>query len=200
MPSPISNLVNWFRALPPWRRRLLVGLLIFGALYLAWCHWRPTPKLPATYAPAAPSSPVAGIVKAPVPARRVMVYPKEQAARKLKLPPAETANRAEQIIAATDIKPTRKGARAVTFLNMTTGESRTLVEELPAPWLRIERKNEIGAGFDVSTRNGEMWNVYYRRDVLQVKGVIVSGRAEISGGVSQRNPEMKAGIQTRFEW
>lgn len=201
LPSPITDELARFRTLPKWRRRLLLGLLIFGALYLAWCRWWPKPPNPDTYAPARTAPPVAGLVKVPLPARQILAYPKAAAVRKLKLTPAESGSRAEAIINASDIPPSRHGSRAVTFMNLSTGESRTAFKQLPAPLLSLERKNELGGGVDVSTRRGETWNIYYRRDVLQMKGLIVSGRAEVSGSIAaSTSPELKAGIQTRFEW
>jgi len=188
-----------FKAIHPIRKLALLVLILFIAGYLLWCRFGKQPPKPDVYVPAAVSHEVASIPKVPITPKVVMVYP-AKATEKLGV----TTKPNEAVQVAVDIPRLKNGGKAVTFLNSSSGESRTEIKANSTPWFAFERGNAAGIKAELSTQSTPVYSGYYRRDILQSKGVYVVGNLE--GAFKPMEPdssrkfEIKTGISAEYRW
>lgn len=178
------------------RQVLLVGLILAVACYFLWTWYRPGPVIStADYMTAHAHSSTASLNKVLLPVAAVQILPKAPSVKKLKLP-AEVANDpAAQILDAVIVPPTRGGATAVTILDTETGATRTLIKEIPRPFVAFEAGTEVGARYGLSTNGAQQAAIYARRDLLRVGNVYVG----LYGEASSR-PEARAMIDVSLRW
>lgn len=167
-----GNLLN----IPTWRRYLYGAVAISVVGYLAWCRFGPQPLAPGKAVLVAEPKEVAGESKKKIVAP-VQVYENgERVAKKLGVNPPQ---RNEAVQQAVTIPRLKNGGKAVTFLNTTTGKSRTEIVADPSPWFSLERNNYLGGSLGASTVDGIIGRAYYKRDLLQVKGLFLQPELEV---------------------
>lgn len=178
------------------RHVLLVGLILAAACYFLWTWYRPGPVISTSdYVTAHAPSSTASLAKNLLPVAAVQVLPKAPAIKKLKLP-AEVANDpSSQILDAVTIPPTRGGATAVTILDTETGATRTLIKEIPRPFLAFEAGTEVGARYGLTTDGAQQTAIYARRDLLRVGNAYVG----LYGEATSR-PEARAMLDVSLRW
>lgn len=174
---------------------LILALLFFAACYLLWAWYRPAPAItPVGYLPAPVEQKVAGLPTVAVPVKTVRALPKS-AIEKLNLPPEVAADPAAQVLSAVTVPPTLGGATAVTVIDTSTGEARTLVREKPRRLLSFESGTELGLRYGITTAGGQQAALYARRDLLRIGSAYVA----LYGEASSR-PEARAMIDVSLRW
>lgn len=200
---PITTNIDKIRNSPRWVWAVLIAGLIFLAAYFAWLYFRPDPAPVNRYTTAKPTAVVANIppVTVAMHSRTIQALPKAITAKKLKITPDEIGNDSSQIIQAVDIPATEGGAVAVTFLNVSTGRSRTIWKEKPRPFVSFESATEIGMRYGLSSHGEQTAALYLRRDLARIGGVHLSGYVEAATGLSvAARPEAKAMIDISYRW
>lgn len=168
------------KAMPRNRLYSLAAVAVFMVVYLLWCRFSPKPRTVLTFQPAHTSASIVNLEKVPVVGpKQIWVFDKKKAGAKLDIPAEEAVNDSEQIVSAVDTKPGPKadGSRVVTFINSSTGQSHSVVQDIPRSFISFERGNELGAGYGIG-RGGTVAAVRYRRDLLRVGSVYVTGELE----------------------
>jgi hypothetical protein len=183
---------------PRWQLWVAAALIIFAAVYLAWCKWGAKPVRPGqTVAAVAPSS-VKDEPKKAITPKQVIVYrDRVKVVEKLGLPAAEGANDEEEVIEATEAPASRYGTQTATFVNVSTGQVRSVVKANSAPWFRFERGNTAGAEIGIGPK-GRYFQGDYQRDILSVKGVILAGRVSVTSYPGQT--DARAGVRAEYRW
>ena len=185
-------------------RKKLYWLGVIAAcilVYLLWCRFSAKPQQIRDFQPAHTAAPVVNLEKVPVAGpKQVFVFDKLKAGKKLDIPVAEAGNKSEQILDAVDVKPGPKasGSRVVTFINTSTGQSHSVVKDIPRSWISFERGNELGAGYGIG-RDGTIYAARYRRDILRVGSIYLTGELE-ANQTSQRGAEAKAMGWAVYRW
>lgn len=194
--------VERFKLIPNWKKYLYGGIIIASIAYLAWCRWGSQPLQPGAVIISAPKAPQ--IVKMETtktpPVRIVVIKDKVSAIYKLGLPPSEAADPKEALLTATAVARNRNGATVTTFVNLSTGQSRTDVTANRSPWFQLEKGNTIGAEGGYSTR-GRYAQVDIEHEFMQVKGVFLAGKASATA-YETGNADARIGIrlQKHFDW
>lgn len=161
----------------------LIGALI--AAYCAWLYFHKPDVNPGQTVTAPPAKAVKNEPQVAIKPARVMVYRNsDRVAEKLGLPPAQPQ---EQIIQAVDVPKLKYGGVSATFLDMSTGKSRTEIKANPAPWIAFRNDLAIGVGAGIGTQGNTLAG-RIRYDVLQVKAVTVSGELEGNYAESRARP------------
>lgn len=161
---------------------------VFALSYLAWLRWHaPDVKsgqvVTATPAPAVENEPQIAIQP-----KQVIVYRDTvRVVEKLGLPPAAPQEKVQQAVAIPELK---YGGTAATFINTSTGQSRTIIKASEAPWLAFRNDLAIGIGAGVGTQGNTM-AVRIRYDVAQVKGVTIS--PELEGNYAANRKDQNEG-------
>ncbi len=185
---------------PRWQLYLVGSVILFIAVYFVWCKLSPKLKSVENFVPATIAEPVEKLQKVPIAVKQVFVFDKLQAGKKLDIPIAEASDRHEQIIDAVDVRPGAKavGSRVVTFYNSTTGQTHSVVKDIPRSLMSFERGNELGIGYGLS-RDGQMYAVRLRRDIARGGSVYLLG--EIEGSQSSvRGMEGRVSAWAVYRW
>ena len=183
--SRSSQLLNSSRkavaSRPKWQLYVAGGVIAVAGAYLLWCRFAPQPKPQKEFASAVAAKPVADMPKVAVAGpKRLYVYPKQEAGEKLGISAAAAADPHVQIGDAVDVKPGPKaaGSRVVTFVNISTGQIRSEVKDIPRPWASFERNNALGIGYGWSSQRGQLYALRYSRDVARVSSGYFHGELE----------------------
>lgn len=186
-----------YRAAPRWRQWLWFAVALLVAGYLAWCRWevrRPAPGLVVT---AAPPRSVANEPTKTVQSPVIVYRDRERVTAKLGMPPPAPR---EEVQAAADLPRLPYGGTAAVYLNASTGQSRVEVRAAESPWFALRRGNALGVSYGVGT-NGQTAAVRYRRDIAQVKSVVISAEVEANYAQSRSSPvEAKAMVFGEWRW
>lgn len=198
IPERLKTEYSNFLTAPKWRRYVWLAVALFVAAYLAWCRFGPQPVKPGAMIAVHTSAKVADMERKAVTPKKVMVLtPKKEAVERLNLPPGEAANDDEEIVEATDAPASHYGTTTVTFLNMSTGQPRTVIRVKEAPWFSFERGNTLGVEVGIGS-HGRYYQGDYQRDICQVKGVYLSGRGSVMSYASET--DWRAGTRLEYRW
>lgn len=198
----LQSLKSKLVSIPRWRLCLYGALFLFAVVYLAWCRWGTKPIKPGQIVAAKTSPKVADMERKVVhPQKLMVVHPKAEAVRRLQLPKEEAANAQEEVFEATDAPASKYGTTTITFANLSTGMPRTVIKAKEAPWFRFERGNEIGVEGGIGTR-GKYSQIDYQRDILSVKGVVMSGKASgiYTPDAREDKGEFRIGVRVKYQW
>jgi len=192
----MKELISRLLAIPKWRRYLYAGLALFGLVYFAWIIFhKPDIKLGQVVA----VQPAKAVKNEPVEAakpKQVIVYRDTvKIVEKLGLPPVDPQ---ERIVQAIDVPRTKYGLTAVTFINMTTGASRTQIKANQAPWFAFRNDLAIGVGAGIGTE-GKTLAGRIRYDMVQIKGVTISPELEGNYAENRARP-VEGRAMVWMEW
>jgi len=163
--------------LKKWWKLAAVALILLSG-YLTWCWYGPKAPKPGTVVQAVESPKIATMEKRSITPKHVMVIAdKAKAVDKLGLTPAAIRIN-EELLTAPVAPATRYGSTTAVFLNTSTGQTRSIDIIKPAPWFALERTNYLGGSIGASIFDGTMYRGYYRRDILQIKGVYLQGEGQ----------------------
>lgn len=182
------------------RAYVLAAILAILAACFAWSLRPSAPRIStAAYLPAHVPAELAREPRETITTKAQVYRDKHRAMGRLGMDEADSEDDAEELATAAAIPPTPAGAKAVVFLNTTTGRFRTVVKANPLPFFSVERGTELGVRYGVTTRGGrQAVDLFVRRDLVRLGRVYVSGyvegSGEIGGGVI-RPREAKAMIE-----
>lgn len=160
--------------LPPWRRYLIALVALLVIIYLIWSFW-PRKTIPAGVMTQA--KPAIKQEKITVQGPQVIRVIEKQVVYK-QLPTVQIAP-SEQVLDTAIIPAAPNGAITVTTIDQQTGEARTQYELKKAPWFALERGNELGLSYGLTTEGRQTACVHYRRDLFRVKDVHISGQVAV---------------------
>lgn len=181
----LERLKTHLLLIPKWRWYLYVGLFVLGLVYLGWLKFHePDIKLgqvvTAPPAKAVKNEPVEAVKPKQVIAYRDTV----KIVEKLGLPPAAPQ---EKIIQAVEVPKLKYGGQAATFVNLTTGASRTEIKANAAPWFAFRNDLAIGAGYGIGTE-GTTAAGRIRYDMVQIKNLTISPEIEANYSENRARP------------
>lgn len=173
------------------------------ALWLAWLWYGKQLSVSEDWQQAPPAPQVAGIPKVDHSApKKIRVIPKKVANTALDLPPDVARDDNQQVIATADIAPAPDGATAVTIMDVTTGESKTLVKAKPRPLFAFQRSGAAGVRYGIDTSGQQQAVLFVRQDVLRVASINLSLLAEARAvrckGVIEG--EAFGGVEVSYRW
>ena len=187
-----------FISAPKWRRYLWLFLALFGMAYLAWCKWGPQPVKPGSVMAGKTSPRVADLERKTLEPKKLIVFKdKARAVSRLNLPSSEAAEPREEMLESTDAPPSRYGTTTTTFINMSTGMPRSVIQANKAPLFRFERGMELGAEVGMGAK-GRYVQGDIQRDVFSVKGVIVGGKAAVTSYPTET--DWRVGVRAKYQW
>lgn len=156
-------------------RQYLYGFAaVISAGYLAWSLWGLQPQTAASGFVAA--KPAILSAKVPGPTIQVKVVPKSVV--KKKFPQAHIEGEGTEVIDTTIIPPAPDGATTITTID-PDGEARTEIMINQAPWFALQRKNYLGAGYELHLNGEQKIKLYYKRDLARVKDLYLQAEAQI---------------------
>jgi hypothetical protein len=177
------------------RLYLYGALALLGAAYLAWSIWGPRPLVPGQAVTAQPAKAVEDLPQRVITPRRVVVIADgPRAAEKLKIGPPVAH---EEVQTSVTVPETKYGGTASVFLNTSSGQSRTIIKANEAPWFRFERGNTLGVGVGIG-RDGRYFTADYQRDLLSIKGAVVTVRAGVTSWQDRTDAKGEARIEYRW--
>ena len=170
-------------------------------LWLVWLWYGKQPAAPQDWAPAAPAHQVGALPKIDhAPPARMQVLPKQQAAKKLKLPAAVADDPDTEIIDTAEVPPAPDGATTVTTINMQTGEAKTIVKANPRPLFAFLRTGAAGIRYGIDTRGEQQAALFVRQDVLRVGGVHLGLTAEARTNPARGTSEALGAVEASYRW
>lgn len=161
--------------IPVWRIVIYCIAAVFSISYLAWLRFHKPDVVPGAVIQALPARQLADMPQVAIPIKKVIVYrDTEKATQELGIPKAAPQ---EKMQTAVDIPKLKYGGTAATFLNTSTGQSRTTIKANETPWFAFRNDLAIGAGAGVGTEGKTLaWRIRY--DVAQMKNITVSPEFE----------------------
>lgn len=187
------------KLIPRSRQWLYGGIALAIIIYLAWSIWGTRPQQPGQGFVVAKPAVSHAKVNGPVVTVPIKIVPKQ--AVKDKFPDAHVDDPDGEVIDTADIPPAPHGATAITTIDTKTGEAHTEVKIKEAPWFAFERNNEIGAGYGINTNGRQIATIHYRRDILRVKDVHLSGQVEAASSMDTASkPEGRATLQVNWRF
>jgi hypothetical protein len=121
---------------------------------------------------------------------KVKVIPKKDAKKAIPDLPPEVDEADVEVTATAELPPSENGSKVVATINTTTGESKIIAKENPAPLFAFESKRRIGVGYGYSTE-GTTAKVFGEWSFIRIGNVHVGVQGEISAATT-RAPEAKA--------
>lgn len=181
----LEQLKTHLAEIPNYRRWLYAGIVIIGLNYLVWLRIHKPDITPGQVVTAPPAKAVKNEPVEAVKPKQIYIYRDTvRVVEKLGLPPAAPQ---EKIIQAVEVPRTKYGATATTFVNLTTGKSRTVIKASEAPWFAFRNDLAIGVGAGIGTE-GNTAAGRVRYDAAQIKSITVSGEGEINYAANRKDP------------
>lgn len=173
---------------------LVVLALWFGVAWLASDETVDTP-VPTAPAPVLRGeTKVATAIATPV----VRAYSK-RAKAKLKLPAPLADDAAKVVLDSSQVAASRRDTLITTLLDTETGETVTVAEQRPLPWLASDGRGQLwlGAGY----KNGEpTLRGDLQHGLFAVKRMRVSARASVDVPINGGGVDWFAGVGAGVEW
>jgi hypothetical protein len=172
--------------LPPRNRLIIYGVIAaIGLAYLLWLRFKAPDVRPGEVVQAAPAKAVKNEPVVTEKPKQLIVYRDTvRIVEKMGLPPAAPQERVQQ---AVEVPRLKYGGTAVTFTNLSTGQSRSVIKASESPWFAFRNDLALGVGAGVST-GGNTSAVRLRYDVAQIKALTVSGEVEGNYTATRDNP------------
>lgn len=177
-----------------WRVPVYAAAILAGLAYLCWSIWGNKVPIPGQVVQAQPVKVIESLPKKVITTKVQVIKDPIKATEKLGIDPPRQH---EEVQTAIVVPPLKYGGTSTTFLNVSTGQSRTVIASSPAPWFRFERENRIGAEVGIGS-NGKYAQVDYQRDVLSIKGVILAGK--LSATTNATEVDLRAGVRLEYRW
>lgn len=170
----------------PRNRLIIYGVVAaIGLTYLLWLHFRVPDVRPGEVVLATPAKTVKNEpVVAEKPKQLIVYRDTVRVVEKIGLPPAAPQERVQQAI---EVPRLKYGGTAVTFTNLSTGQSRSVIKASESPWFAFRNDLSAGVGYGIGT-NGTTVTTRLRYDVAQIKALTVSGEVEANYTASRDNP------------
>lgn len=182
------------RKIPKKHLIIYIVLGISGVIYLVWSIWGPRPPAPGQTITAPTAKVVKDMPQKVITSRVKVIADPVRAAEKLKIDPPQVH---EELQTAVVVPQSRYGATSTTFLNTSTGQSRTVIKANESPWFRFERGNTIGAGVGIN-RDGRYATIDYQRDILSVKGIVLAGKVGVTSYTDKT--DARAEVRAEYRW
>lgn len=172
--------------IPPRNRLIVYGVVaVTGLSYLTWLKFHKPDIRPGEVITAPPTVAVKNEPTVAVKPKQLIVYRDTvRVVEKLGLPPAAPPERVQQ---AVEIPRTKYGGTVTTFVNMTTGQSRTAFKAADAPWFAFRNDWAVGAGAGIGTE-GRAVAGRVRYDVSQIRALTLSGELEANYAERRTDP------------
>lgn len=181
-------------------RRTLVAAGLAACAGFAWLIWpSPAPVSQAAIATPAPAVAEAPKVATPIKATAIKAYP-AAVKKRLKLPAVVAADPAKVVVDSSLVEPGKRPTLVTTLVDTETGETLTLTEKQPLPWLAPGGRNSIWLG--VGMRHGEpVMRAQAEVGLFQVKALDVG--VLVSADVPTARPgdvDLFAGVGVRVDF
>jgi len=171
----LLNFKSKLTGVAQWKLIAFASLALCVTGYLIWSHVRtPPPVAGAIIHPA----PAVQAEKVPGPTLKVPLRIVPPVAVEKKFPQLGPIAPSKPVVDTAVIPRTDNGGATVSFANISTGEVSTVFIPAKAPWISLEARNYAGVAIGASTYDGAVGKAYYKRDVLQVKGVFLQVEAD----------------------
>lgn len=172
--------------------KLGIALMILAAGWILW-YYRTTPVAPVgMHVPAKVAPQVAPLPKVSTPAPKGVKTYVQAAKKTLKLPEAIVADDSIHVVESTLVQADDHPQTVTTVINAETGETETLVRREPLPWLAFKKSGALGLSYDALAG---LRTLYVRQDVLQIKGLYLSGVAAL-----RSDRDKMVGLSIEYRW
>lgn len=184
----------------PWRRRLVLACAflataIGGVIIGAWLCTKPDAPAGEWNAPKQDGR-LADIPTETIkPPDCAVVVAKPGAKKKLDLPPEVQADPKKHVTTAVIIQPDERPQSVSAIFNEATGTTDILTQRLAYPWLAIEQRGQLWAGYGLKLNGERAWRILMREDLLQLKALHLGAHASIDTG-----GQWFAGVGVGYRW
>lgn len=179
---------------------LVAAFLVLGG-WLVWLWYGKQPVVARAYQVTAPAKPVADVAKVDHPAPpRLRVIPKAAAVKRLELPPEVANDARQQVVDTAEIPPVVDGATTVTVIDVTTGETRTMVKANPRPLFAFLRTGAAGVRYGITSHGDQQATLFVRQDVLRIGNVHLSALAEARTIQTKGTREAALAAEVSYRW
>lgn len=178
--NEISARLNALRVrAQPWLLPAALALALMLAGLALWNIVFPPVKAPVgVYVPAAPALEKVETVATPIKSGTVRTY--QPAAKKaLKLPAAIQAAPAQQVIAASTVRPDTHTTTLTTLVDTETGEIQTLQRREPLPWLARDASGRLDLLLG-QTDEGPVARLSVQQNLLQIQALRLGVAAAVT--------------------
>lgn len=179
------------------RAYVLAAVLVALVVWFLWSWYGGRPKVSAAGYTSAPApKAVRDLPKKTITAKAEVYKDKAKAMKRLDMQPEDSNDEEEDVATAAEIPATPAGAKAVVFLNHSTGKFRTVIKANPVPLMSLEKGTEIGIRYGVTSTGGQAAALFIRQDFARLGKAYLSayGEAAARFGPDPR-PELKAMIE-----
>ncbi|BCS53299.1 hypothetical protein [Geobacter sp. SVR] len=176
----------------------LVALFVFS--WFIWNHFKATPNV--TQGNWSAPKPVASISEEVKPGpKKIVTLNKEEASIKLNLPP-EATKASTEVLTSADIKTKNSRVAAVAYMNMSTGRTSIIAQEIPHPFLRFENVREVGIRGGINTSMQTVGDVHARFQFAGIGPAKLGVYGELNGQIQPvvKLKEGKAMLDLSVEW
>jgi len=191
----------------PWPRIIIYTMIAVGAIVaLIWAKkmFYPTRPIDTTPIVAQEAPQAAKVERIYIPGpTRIEIYERQALIDKVPVPPAVSSNPHNQFTATAQVPNSPYGGTAVSFVNVSTGQSAITYTAKPRPLFGwggdggMGIKGGVGAG---NSSTGYTGSVYVRQKIIRVSDVQVSGVGELNISTYAK-PEGRAMVDVElFSW
>jgi hypothetical protein len=179
-------------------RRAYILTAILGALlvWFLWAWYDGRPKISTRgYMAAHVPGAIADLPKKTITAKAEVYKDKKKAMKRLGMDEEDSTD-GEELATAAEIPATPAGAKAVVFLNASTGKFRTVIKANPVPLMSFEKGTEIGLRYGVATGGETAASLFVRQDFARIGKAYLAAYGEVTTrlGIDPR-PEAKAMLE-----
>lgn len=185
--------------IPQIPRYRLYAYGLIGLLVAAYCFWLVLHKPdvePGQTVTAPPAKVVKNEPQTAIRPKQVIVY--RDTTRVVEKLGLTHPSPYERVQTTAEIPKLKHGGTSATFLNVSTGQSRTEIKANQAPWIAFKRDLAVGAGVGIGSQ-GNTASIRTRYDVLQIKELTFSGEIE-ANYAEQRNRPIEGRAMIWMEW
>lgn len=124
-----------------------------------------------------------------------VVVAKPGAKKKLDLPPEVQADPKKHVTTAVIIQPDERPQSVVSIFNEATGTTDMLTQRLAYPWLAIEQRGQLWAGYGLKPNGERAGRILLREDLLQLSALHLGAHASID-----TDGQWFAGVGVGYRW
>lgn len=181
-------------------RTLNVAVLV-GCGVAAWILW-PEKTPVGVMVEATPAPAVAKHTTVPMPIKTATVKAYAAAVKHgLNLPQAIQDDSAKLVLQSSEIKANRRDYSLTTVMDANTGETVTLAERQPLPWLARDVQGSMWLGVGLSGGGKRVMRAEVEQNLLDIKNVTISGRASLDLPIGEPGGMTGfAGVGAAWRW
>jgi len=185
----------------------VIALAVIGVAHLGigiYDRWTgPKPGAPFVAQPQA--RPTAGVTEVTLPVQKIIIYQKEEVAKRVPLPPSISDNPDKEITASATVKPSEHTTTVLSVLDKETGKSEIFTRKEPLPFYELSMKGRIGTRYLYTNLSEAQVVTFAEMEVLRVSSAHISLYGESGLTVAGRRPGSdvsywKAGVQLHYNF